>query len=799
MGEHPEIARWLEADRTHNETRDLLHRAICERFASSDDRWVWIRDLTDDWVVYEVEGTGDGVGLFKLTYSIDDDATVTLGEPTAVEGRTDYVPIAQATESMQASTIDRIAGRVLEAKGDSESGGRVFAMQLIDFGTSKNNRSYPKEVMSSAARLYEGAKAFDHHRNLDELTSSTINGLVGTWRNVEANGTGLQGDLHLLPSATHTAEALDASLTQQAQGLPPLIGASHDVLALYRPVTAGGRRLMEATAILAVNSVDVVADPAAGGRATRMVAGGTGDPDPVEGSMKTLKELLELLRGADAETRTRLLTEHAQVLSDSGITAEQALGLCEEGDGGGTTDPSASTTTTTPATVGAATEAAAPRFGRTSILGRQLISAAVSGAELPDRAVESITKFLPEQFTEADVVQAIETFKIAAEGVELAGMTPRAGAVVVTEDQRDKAMKRLDATLERRWQEGYTSYQEMFEDFTGERLRGHPVDLAHRIVRESWAPSRFAGRATESAIGTDTFGEALGDSITRRLIAIYKAPNWQSWRQIATVSPVKDFRTQRRDRIGGFGDLEEVAERGTYQEVDSPTDEEATYSISKKGGTKGITFETVTNDDIEALVRIPEELGRAARRTLHRFVWVTMFSANPTCTYDSVALFHASHANTTAVALGHAGMNSLRQKMRDQAPYGVADRPLGITPKLLVVPNELEELAFELTMGDKAVPATTPGASDVPNLHKGMTYQVIDDFTDANDWFLLADKDDVAFMEIGFLGGREDPELLMQDDPRVGAVFSADEVTWKIRHIYGGTILDHRAAQRGTQ
>ena len=41
----------------------------------------------------------------------------------------------------------------------------------------------------------------------------------------------------------------------------------------------------------------------------------------------------------------------------------------------------------------------------------------------------------------------------------------------------------------------------------------------------------------------------------------------------------------------------------------------------------------------------------------------------------------------------------------------------------------------------------------------------------------------------GFLGGREEPELFVQDMPNVGSMFSNDKLTYKIRHIYGGNVL----------
>jgi hypothetical protein len=52
-------------------------------------------------------------------------------------------------------------------------------------------------------------------------------------------------------------------------------------------------------------------------------------------------------------------------------------------------------------------------------------------------------------------------------------------------------------------------------------------------------------------------------------------------------------------------------------------------------------------------------------------------------------------------------------------------------------------------------------------------------------------------LEVGFYQGRQDPELFTQADPSVGSVFNADKITYKIRHVYSGTVLDHRGLYRG--
>ena len=52
-----------------------------------------------------------------------------------------------------------------------------------------------------------------------------------------------------------------------------------------------------------------------------------------------------------------------------------------------------------------------------------------------------------------------------------------------------------------------------------------------------------------------------------------------------------------------------------------------------------------------------------------------------------------------------------------------------------------------------------------------------------------ADPADIPGLEIGFLDGKEEPELFVQDAPNSGSMFSNDKLTYKIRHIYGGAVL----------
>ncbi|MCK5139004.1 MAG: hypothetical protein KAQ85_04105, partial [Thermodesulfovibrionia bacterium] len=64
---------------------------------------------------------------------------------------------------------------------------------------------------------------------------------------------------------------------------------------------------------------------------------------------------------------------------------------------------------------------------------------------------------------------------------------------------------------------------------------------------------------------------------------------------------------------------------------------------------------------------------------------------------------------------------------------------------------------------------------------------------DENNYYLSAKTSDVEGIEVGFLNGREEPEILVQDQPTAGNVFVYDNIRYKVRHEYGGAVVDFRA------
>lgn len=786
----------INGRRSFDDIRELIRKALRARLSAEPMAgycWVSIVDISDTDVVY----SADYERLWQCTYTLAEDGTAELGEPAEVV-RT-YAPAGggesgvetpvetAAVESGQAQR-DRIVGRVVEAKGTGADGGRIFRVRIIAYGDSKNNRRYPEAVLRAAAPLYEGAKAFNRHRDDQELASGTIEGLAGYYRDVEAVDDGVEADLRLLPSATHVAEALDATLAAQEDNLAPLVGISHDVYAVFKPVTENGQRLQEAVSIEKVNSADIVSDPAAGGQATRMVAGGVTNPDSKTDPAGTVPVGQQSTKESDVKTST------ADVLAALKTATPEQLAEV------GLSKVSESTTTPAPQEAKAteATEAAEVSHAKTSFLGNLLIRQKVADAGLPDAVAESVTAGLPDRIRESDVDNHIASLKTALAGLEKAGLAPTVASAEVVKESHDKKIAALDLFFTPNTPGGYKSFKEAYLDITGARPRSIDEDFNRTVLQESIGQHYSSAARSVESVTTSTWAEILGDSITRRMVAEYARPNLAVWRMIvSSIVPVNDFRTQRLDRMGGYGVLPAVNQGAPYQPLTTPGDEEATYAITKRGGTEDLTLEAIANDDVRSISRIPVKLGLAAAQTIYRFVFDFLVN-NAATSYDSVALFHSSHANTDNPAvLGQSTLSTARKKMGVQAAYGDSSDVLAIEPKFLVHPAALEEIAFQLSTSAVAIPSTPAGPSDAPNIHQGLIPIKVPYYSDENDWFLIADPSLCPTIEIGFYQGREDPELFTQSDQTVGSMFDADKLTWKIRHIYSGAVVDHRGFYRG--
>jgi len=781
----------------------------------SDTPCPWVLEVRPESIIVQ----DDDDDYFEVPYTIGGDGAdpdaVTFGDP--IEVTLTYTPVpGGAASAMQESLRRRPAGvtfleDVSAAAGAPE--GSQWLVRVIAPGWSRNvsptlrlPRYYPDPVLREAVTAFEGARIFQHQAgpHVDRHLRRSQD-VVGWLAEAHYSG-GICATYHCVDAALRT------KLTEAfGLGKRDLMGFSINAGGQEEAGLIGGVKAAVVRSISSVDSVDVVSDPAAGGEFVRLVA----SVDPARGEpIMTIDQLIALIKA-----HRPALLEHAPA---GGWTFDQLETKLREALAPAVVVPPVDVKPLQEAMATQAAKIASMEAAALERTRRDAAHAALDAsplAKLP-KVRAAVLKTLTGSLREADATKFAVALKEAIDdqagiiadlagpgGVRVSGFPP-ATVQAEARDAHALAMRGMLFNVDQKDAKGvpvprFRSLHESYYVIAG-GYKGYAPDPA-RMLREAvmYQPSTVYGQENElrESITSSTWAELLGDSITRRLVAEYAMPDLQDWRKIVSeTATIRDFRTNRRTRMGGYGDLPGVSQGAPYGDLVSPTDEESTYAISKKGGVDDLTIETIANDDVGAVRRIPIKLGRAAARTLYKAVF-DLIRSNGTI-YDSNALFDSSaHANMTASALSDTTIKAGIAAMRAQTPYGVTAEPLGAvnSPLWLMVPAALEDLGYRLLNSDRfmgAVGSSLAEYATTPNLIKGrygnMGLLVVDYWTDAADCAMVADPTKVPTIEVGFWNGQEDPELFVQDQPLLGSVFTADKVTYKIRHVWGLTCLEWR-------
>jgi hypothetical protein len=260
--------------------------------------------------------------------------------------------------------------------------------------------------------------------------------------------------------------------------------------------------------------------------------------------------------------------------------------------------------------------------------------------------------------------------------------------------------------------------------------------------------------------------------------------------------PVMDMKQQHRLRLNDFAALSSVSENGAYTNL-AWGDARENYTPTKFGNLVVVTLETFLNDDLHAVTRIPTKIAHAALTTVNEQV-AALFTASsgtgPTLA-DTYHVFDAANhqSNVSVVTPGYdLSSTSLQGAMTVMEKFtNSASKRIGVRGRYLLIPPDLRWQAAVITQSQYA---TASANNDINPLAGAIVPIVVPQFTTAYQWYLLADPAQIESIEIGFLNGREEPELLVQDNPTAGAVFTNDAISYKVRHIYGLGWLDYRGA-----
>lgn len=295
-------------------------------------------------------------------------------------------------------------------------------------------------------------------------------------------------------------------------------------------------------------------------------------------------------------------------------------------------------------------------------------------------------------------------------------------------------------------------------------------------------------KRAQLAQSTSDFDNILLDAANKTLRQAYaeQPTTWQFW---ARRSTNPDFKAGNRIVLSEVGTPTTRVE-GAGITYNTLTDGKEVVTLTEYATGIKLTRRAIVNDDLDAFNRIPAQMGLAFKRVEDNAAY-DILTANAALGTDSVALFHATHANTAAAgAPTVANLQTVSTLLRKQR--GVkGDAYLDVRPKTLIVPVALEVTAAQL-VGSNVDPAKSNAT--INPYFNGLT--VVShprlDTSSAAYWYLAADPSSIDTVEVCFL--QDEPEPVLKNETE----FDTDDVKFAGRHTLVAKAIDYRGLARNT-
>lgn len=228
--------------------------------------------------------------------------------------------------------------------------------------------------------------------------------------------------------------------------------------------------------------------------------------------------------------------------------------------------------------------------------------------------------------------------------------------------------------------------------------------------------------------------------------------------EVSAKKPVNDFKEHTTYSLTGDMEYKKLApgaeiEHGTVGEVPYGN------AIDTYARMFAITRTDIINDDLGALTTVPRRLGRGAATAWLKVFWTEFL--------NHVAFYTTGNKNkTSGLAFGIDEITAMLKAFREQLDPD--NNPMGVSPKMIVVPPALEVLATKIFNDDLLI---TGASATLPNgnPHKGKFKVITSSYigsvpalsAQSSDIasYMLADPLDVPVIERAFLKGKETPTV----------------------------------------
>ena len=297
----------------------------------------------------------------------------------------------------------------------------------------------------------------------------------------------------------------------------------------------------------------------------------------------------------------------------------------------------------------------------------------------------------------------------------------------------------------------------------------------------------------QAAFSTNDIDGILSNIANKFLLQSFNMVE-STWRRVCAIRPVNNFLTVTSYRLTGDLEYKQVGPTG---ELTHGTlgEESFTNKADTYGRMEAITRTDIINDNLGALQSVPSALGRGGALKINRVFWLEFLRLVTT-------FYHTGHKNVSSgagSALASAGLQAAALLFNQQTD---ADgNPLGIEPRILLVPPDLEVTGAELMQSTGVNTGGSSSTAKVPNknvwagkfrleMSRYLNNSAITGHSAAH-WFLLADPADLAVIEVAFLNGREAPIIESAD-----ADFNTLGIQMRGYHDFGVAQQDYRASVR---
>ncbi|MDH4201402.1 MAG: Mu-like prophage major head subunit gpT family protein [Phycisphaerae bacterium] len=327
-----------------------------------------------------------------------------------------------------------------------------------------------------------------------------------------------------------------------------------------------------------------------------------------------------------------------------------------------------------------------------------------------------------------------------------------------------------------------------------DKLRGIGIqEFCEKIVGNQLPRfRRDASGWLQAAFSTTSLPGILSNIANKMLLEGYNYIE-DAWRQICKIASVNDFKEHTRYRMTGAFKFEPVGADGELKH--GKLDE---MKFGQKADTHGIMFaltrQMIINDDMGAFTDIPRQIGMGAAEAIADAVWGLLLS-NPNNFFSAGNKNYAEGVDT---ALSIDALTAAEILFGEQTkPNG---RPLGISPRILLVPIALKVIATSLmkslelnetTTANKGKPKSNPHVGKFDVVSSSFLSNASFSGASAKAWYLFADPNRLPALEVAFLNGVDRPTVEKTD-----ADFNTLGIQFRGYIDFGVREQDHRGGAK---